>query len=330
MEKRMIVCLGELLIDFVPERNGLSLAEVDTFRRAAGGAPANVAAAVAKLGGRSRFIGKVGRDPFGDYLREALREAGVEPALAETDEARTGLAFVSLKEDGERDFLFYREPAADMLLRKEDIGEHWLEDAAIFHFGSVSLIAEPCRSATLDAARRARSHGALVSYDPNVRLPLWPNADFARQVILDQMPFADLVKVSEEEVAFLYDGAASTEESVRFMLDLGPRCVVVTLGAAGCRVFTALGESTVPGADVDPVDTTGAGDGFVGGLLWGLADAGVTAAGLAEAMADETFARRTARFANAVGALVTTKRGAIPALPTREQALRKLEEEKEA
>ncbi|GAA3412714.1 PfkB family carbohydrate kinase [Paenibacillus hodogayensis] len=326
MEKHTVVCLGELLIDFVPDVNGLPLSQVEAFHRAAGGAPANVAAAVAKLGGRSRFIGKVGRDPFGRYLHEALREAGVEPALVETDEARTGLAFVSLKEDGERDFIFYREPGADMLLRKEDVREEWLRDTAIFHFGSLSLIVEPSRSATLDAARRARARGALVSYDPNVRLPLWPNAETARRIILDQLPFADLVKVSEEEVGFLYEGA-DTEEGVRLMLSLGPRCVIVTLGSAGCRVFTRTIETTVSGVKVEAVDTTGAGDGFVGGLLWGLAEAGVKAAELEKAMEDRAFAERTLRLANAVGALTTTRRGAIPALPALSQVNEKLGEE---
>lgn len=323
MNKRTVVCLGELLIDFVPESNGQPLAQVETFRKAAGGAPANVAAAVAKLGGDSRFIGKVGRDAFGEYLQAALEEAGVEPALVQTDEARTGLAFVSLREDGERDFMFYRDPAADMLLRKEEIGDDMLSDGAVFHFGSVSLIAEPCRTATLHAARRARAHGALISYDPNVRLPLWTNADFARRVIVDQLPLSDLVKVSEDEIAFLFHGAG-IEEGARLMLDLGPRCIVATLGAAGCRVFTKTSDITVPGVPVEPVDTTGAGDSFVGGLLCRLAEAGITADKLGEAMAEESFVQDVCSFANAVGALTTSKRGAIPALPTRSEALAKL------
>jgi len=320
MNKRTVVCLGELLIDFVPETNGQPLAQVDTFRKAAGGAPANVAAAVAKLGGKSRFIAKIGRDAFGDYLQGALYEAGVEPVLIRTDEARTGLAFVSLREDGERDFMFYRDPAADMLLRKEEITDDLLSDAAIFHFGSVSLIAEPCRTATLYAARRARAFGALISYDPNVRLPLWTNADFARRVIVDQLPLSDLVKVSEDEIAFLFQGA-DIEEGARLMLELGPRCIVATLGAAGCRVFTKKGGIAVPGVPVEPVDTTGAGDSFVGGLLCRLAEAGIGAEQLEEAMAEESFVQDVCSFANAAGALTTTKRGAIPALPTRAETL---------
>lgn len=319
MEKRTVVCLGELLIDFVPEMNGQPLSQVESFRKAAGGAPANVAAAAARLRGKTRFIGKIGRDPFGAFLRAALIEAGVEAALVETDEARTGLAFVSLKADGERDFMFYRDPAADMLLRKEEIKDEWLADAAVFHFGSVSLIADPCKSATQYAVRRARTHGALISYDPNVRLPLWSNAETARRTITDALREADLVKVSEEEVGFLFDGAG-VEEGAQRILELGPRCAIVTLGAAGCRVLTAASDITVPGIRVETVDTTGAGDGFVGGLLQQLAAAGVTPAGLPAAMSEPAFVRRACGFANAVGALTTTKRGAIPALPTYEEA----------
>jgi fructokinase len=143
MANHHVVCLGELLIDFVPEENGLALADVGVFRKAAGGAPANVAAAVAKLGGSSRFIGKIGNDPFGAFLKRTLAEAGVDAAVVETSEAKTGLAFVSLRQDGERDFLFFRDPSADMLLRADEIKDAWLADAAIFHFGSVSLISEP-------------------------------------------------------------------------------------------------------------------------------------------------------------------------------------------
>ncbi|KIL38886.1 hypothetical protein SD70_23660 [Gordoniibacillus kamchatkensis] len=312
--KRTVVCLGELLIDFVPETNGQALADVPAFKRAAGGAPANVAAAVAKLGGASRFIGKVGRDAFGEHLRQTLEEAGVEAALVETDEARTGIAFVSLREDGERDFLFYRSPAADMLLRSEEIGDDWLNDAAVYHFGSVSLVAEPCRSATLDAARRARGLGAIVSYDPNVRLPLWPSADAARKEIMAHMPLADLVKVSEEEVEFLL-GKGSLE-GARELLAMGPSAIVVTLGPNGCRVITATSDIHVAGTPVAAVDTTGAGDGFVGGMLYQLASRGISAETLGDTLRDPVNCGEIFGFANRVGAITTTRRGAIPSLPT--------------
>jgi fructokinase len=319
MKSGYVVCLGELLIDFVPEENGQPLADVGLFRKAAGGAPANVAAAVAKLGGASRFIGKVGRDPFGVYLKRTLEETGVEAAVLDSDEAKTGLAFVSLRQDGERDFLFFRDPAADMLLRAEEIAEAWLADAAIFHFGSVSLIAEPCRTATLDAARRAKALGALVSYDPNVRLALWPSADAARQAILQQLPLADVVKVSEEEIDFLLGTDLTTGEQL--LLEQGPSVIVVTLGAQGCRVITARQDLLVSGWPVAAVDTTGAGDGFVGGMLYQLALLGVTPATVADALGDAETAQRVFAFANRVGAITTTRRGAIPALPTLAEVL---------
>lgn len=314
MGKTCIVCLGELLIDFVPEVNGQALADVTSFQRAAGGAPANVAAAVAKLGGDARFIGKIGRDPFGDYLVRTLDEVGVHTAVVQTDEAKTGLAFVSLRADGERDFLFFRDPAADMLLRADEVQAQWLEDAAVYHFGSVSLIAEPCRTATLDAARRAREFGALVSYDPNVRLALWPSADAARAEILAQLPLADVVKVSEEEVEFLLGVDATT--GAQQLLQRGPKMIIITLGPGGCRVVTARQDVVIPGTPVAAVDTTGAGDSFVGGMLYQLVSLGATPATIVDVLAETGAAEQVFAFANRVGAITTTRRGAIPALPT--------------
>lgn len=314
MGKTCIVCLGELLIDFVPEVNGQALADVTSFQRAAGGAPANVAAAVAKLGGDARFIGKIGRDPFGDFLVRTLDEVGVHTAVVQTDEAKTGLAFVSLRADGERDFLFFRDPAADMLLRADEVQAQWLEDAAVYHFGSVSLIAEPCRTATLDAARRAREFGALVSYDPNVRLALWPSADAARAEILAQLPLADVVKVSEEEVEFLLGVDATT--GAQQLLQRGPKVIIITLGPEGCRVVTARQDVVIPGTPVAAVDTTGAGDSFVGGMLYQLVSLGATPATIVDVLAETGAAEQVFAFANRVGAITTTRRGAIPALPT--------------
>ncbi|MDQ0902079.1 MULTISPECIES: PfkB family carbohydrate kinase [unclassified Paenibacillus] len=314
MGKTYIVCLGELLIDFVPEVNGQALADVTSFQRAAGGAPANVAAAVAKLGGDARFIGKIGRDPFGDFLVRTLDEVGVHTAVVQTDEAKTGLAFVSLRADGERDFLFFRDPAADMLLRADEVQAQWLEDAAVYHFGSVSLIAEPCRTATLDAARRAREFGALVSYDPNVRLALWPSADAARAEILAQLPLADVVKVSEEEVEFLLGVDATT--GAQQLLQRGPKVIIITLGPGGCRVVTARQDVVIPGTPVAAVDTTGAGDSFVGGMLYQLVSLGATPATIVDVLAETGAVEQVFAFANRVGAITTTRRGAIPALPT--------------
>ncbi len=315
-----VVCLGELLIDFVPEANGLPLADVPSFKKAAGGAPANVAAAVAKLGGSSRFIGKVGADAFGDFLRGSLEEAGVEPALVADKDTRTGLAFVSLRADGERDFLFYRSPAADMLLSPDDVQAEWLEDAAVFHYGSVSLIAEPCRSATIDAAQRARKLGAIVTYDPNVRLALWPSAEEARKEITAQLKLAHLVKISEDELDFLFGTSQDLAAGAGRVLDEGPEAVLVTLGAKGAVVYTRTATYATNAPSVTPIDTTGAGDGFVGGLLYYLASTRTQPHELAARLADPSYAEAAVQFACCVGALATTKRGAIPAMPTLAEA----------
>jgi fructokinase len=320
MTKYTVVCLGELLIDFVPDTNGQALSDVSGFRRAAGGAPGNVAAAVARLGGTSRFIGKVGEDPFGDYLQQTLAEAGVDVSttLLRTSVAKTGLAFVSLRADGERDFMFYRSPAADVLLCADEVDDRALADAAVFHYGSVSLIEDPCRTATEEVAQRARRMGAIVSYDPNVRLPLWSSAAAAREAIMARMHLADLVKVSEEEIVFL-TGTKDIASGARQLLAAGPQVIVVTMGARGSRVITQQMDYAVPGFAVQAIDATGAGDGFVGALLYQLTQHGVNAAMLAATVADIPFIERTLRWANAVGALATTKRGAIPALPTRSE-----------
>lgn len=308
-----IVCLGEALIDFVADVHGVSIQDCPGFRKAAGGAPANVAAGVARLGGSAAFVGKVGDDPFGRYLERTLAACGVDTRPMRFDpDARTGLAFVSLMEDGERDFVFYRHPSADMRLRPDELPSDLFDGARIFHFGSITLISEPSRSATLSALRRARSAGCRISFDPNLRPPLWPSLDQAREQILATIPLVDLVKVSEEEAAFLVGACPETggaTGAARRILEMGPSLVCVTEGAGGSS-FTYGGEVGVaPGFPVQAVDTTGAGDGFVAGLLLRLAE-------LPQGWwLDTSDIHRALIFANAVGALTCTQKGAIPALP---------------
>ncbi|MFT9847468.1 PfkB family carbohydrate kinase [Aneurinibacillus sp. REN35] len=313
---KTIVALGEMLIDFIPETNGQALEDVLSFKKAPGGAPANVASAVAKLGGSARFLGKVGADPFGDFLIRTLSDAGVDTKrIVQTSEAKTGLAFVSLREDGERDFLFYRDPSADMLLTEAEITADAFIGSAVFHFGSISLIAEPARSATIKAARLAREAGLLVSYDPNLRLPLWPGGEQeARTTIREYVPLADMVKVSEEELVFL-TGESAIEAGADWFFAQGVQLLVVTLGKEGCAYVRP--DSQVCHAAsfaVQAIDATGAGDGFVGGLLYRLAEGEVSPKTLAQ-LPDDTL-MESIRFASAVGALTTTKRGAISALPS--------------
>lgn len=299
-----VVCLGELLIDFVALEHGVSVGEASGFKKAPGGAPANVAVAIARLGHGSAFLGQVGDDPFGHYLADVLADDKVDVSgLRFSAEARTALAFVSLRADGERSFMFYRNPSADMLMRPEDVALDVLKGKQIFHFGSVTLINEPSRSATIKAAETARADGLQISYDPNLRLALWADAEAARTGMLAGLDYATIVKVSEEEVEFL-TGSRDVSSLWRDSIQL----IAVTQGADGATIYTRDSHQYVPGFKVQAVDTTGAGDGFVAGLL----------VGLLEHKSDYgTHLESIVRFANAVGALTTTQLGAIPALPTR-------------
>ena len=309
-----VIACGELLIDFIPTTSGLPLIDTPGFLRAPGGAPANVAVGLARLGVSAGFMGKVGDDPFGRFLARTLQLDGVDTSqLCFDHEARTALAFVSLTAEGERDFMFYRHPSADMLWRPGEIDPAYVGAARVFHFGSISLIGEPSRSATLRAVDLARQAGALISYDPNLRLPLWPSADAARAGMMVGWRYADIVKVSEVEVEFL-TGATDLERGIDQLWASGNlRLLVVTLGAEGCLWRTTAGRGRAPGFPVVTVDTTGAGDGFVAGML-----AELLARGL---VIEETALPEVCRFANAVGALTTTVKGAIPALPTRAAAV---------
>lgn len=304
-----VVALGELLIDFVPTVSGVTLAEAPAFVKAPGGAPANVAAGLSRLGIHSGFMGQVGDDPFGLFLAQTLAGHGVDiSALRFSPTARTALAFVSLRADGERDFMFYRHPSADMLYRPEDVDINYVRSARIFHFGSISLIGDPSRSATLHAARAAREAGRLISYDPNLRLNLWPDPRSAVDGIMAGWPLAHVIKVSEEELIFL-SGTDDTAEAARRLWHPDLRLLTVTRGAFGCRYFTRRFRGELPGFPVVVQDTTGAGDGFLAGLLKCLLEH-------PDALDDEPKLRDACRYANAVGALTTTRLGAIPALPT--------------
>jgi fructokinase len=302
-----VVCLGELLIDFVALESGVSVGEASGFQKAPGGAPANVAVAVARLGQSSAFLGQVGEDPFGHFLAEVLEAEGVDTAgLRFSDAARTALAFVSLAEGGERSFVFYRHPSADMLMKPEDVALEVIDRGRVFHFGSITAISEPSRSATYRAAQHARQRGLLVSYDPNLRLALWPDEHAARAGMIAGLEYAHVVKVSRDELEFMTGG---TDVAPLWREDM--KLIVVTDGAKGAAAYTREGSVFRAGFAVDSVDTTGAGDGFVAGLLVSILE---NPDGYQERL--DTILS----FANAVGALTTTQRGAIPALPTRQQA----------
>lgn len=304
-----VVCTGELLIDFVPTVTPVGLIEAPAFKKAPGGAPANVAVGLSRLGVASAFMGKVGDDPFGHFLRDTLAEAGVDTTpLRFAAEARTALAFVSLNEVGDREFMFYRHPSADMLFTPEEVDAAALQSAEVLHFGSISLISEPSRSATLHAVKLARDGGALISYDPNLRAALWADLDAARTGMTLGWGEADIIKVSDEEITFLGGEDGDLVERARRLWHDRLRLLVITRAADGCTFLTRDFTGSVDAFPVTAVDTTGAGDGFLAGLLKGLLDQ-------PDALTDEGALARLCRFACAVGSLTTTGRGAIPALP---------------
>ncbi|XP_038906801.1 probable fructokinase-7 [Benincasa hispida] len=309
-----VVCFGEVLIDFVPTVGGVSLAEAPAFKKAPGGAPANVAVGISRLGGSSAFIGKVGDDEFGYMLVDILKQNNVDCSGVRFDpNARTALAFVTLRADGEREFLFFRHPSADMLLTERELEVKVIEQAKIFHYGSISLIDEPSKSAHLAALKLAKNSGCLLSYDPNLRLPLWPSPEAARDGIMSIWDQADIVKISEDEITFLTGGDDPYDDNVVLKKLFRPnfKLLIVTEGSQGCRYYTRKFRGRVAGIKAKPVDTTGAGDAFVSGILFRIAsDLSI--------FQDEQRLQDALRFANACGAITVMERGAIPALPTKE------------
>ncbi len=315
-----VVSMGELLIDFVALERDTTVGEAHQFEKAAGGAPANVAVGIAKLQVPSAFVTQLGNDPFGKFLRNTLDENGVDVSMVRTtDEANTMLAFVSVQASGERSFAFYRNPSADMLMRPEDLDTARIAEAAIFHYGSITMIDQPARDATEAAIEAALSGEALISYDPNLRELLWPSMDAAREGLLYGLKFANIVKMNLEEVEFLTANTpfTSVNELVAAARELwheNLRLMVITRGEEGCIVLTPDAHWVVPGFAVRVEDTIGAGDGFMAGLM-----AGIYALEDIAQLANETQLMPILRQANAVGALTASRRGGIPALPTLEQ-----------
>lgn len=303
------ICIGELLIDFVSTTTDVTLAECPSFAKAPGGAPANVAVGLAKLGVDSGFIGKVGDDPFGDFLRQTLDRNAVDTSyLISGTGSRTTLAFVATRSDGSKDITFYRNPGADIQLAPEEIEEAYIQSAELFHYGSVSLSHQPSRDATLKAIRCAKDAGAFISYDPNLRLMLWDNPDEAKHWMWEVMPYANVVKIADEEWGFIMETPSLQDGSAR-LLEIGIDLVVVTQGEHGCYYNNGLNQGYVDGFGVDVIDPLGAGDGFVAAMLSRLVP-------LSESVLDDNQLRTIMRYANAAGALTTQKVGVIPALPT--------------
>jgi fructokinase len=303
-----ITAFGELLIDYT--QVGKSPSGMDLFEQNPGGAPANVLACASKLRQKTAFIGKIGVDMQGEFLRKTLQDANINTAGLISDENYfTTLAFVSLKENGERSFSFARKPGADTKIYKEDVNLSIIRNSKIFHFGSLSLTDSPACETTFFALEEAKKANCVISYDPNYRPLLWKGKEQAKKQMRTVLPYVNIIKLSDEETELMTDHV-DPQAAARHLIDNGIQIVAVTLGKNGVLIATKDGCDTVPGFNVNAIDTTGAGDAFWGAFLFLIGELGKK---VEEINLSKT--REIAKFANAAAAHCVTKRGAIPAMP---------------
>lgn len=312
MKKFDVTALGEILIDFTFA--GISENGERLFEQNPGGAPANVLSAVNALGGKTAFIGKVGKDMHGEFLKGVLEKHKIDTSsLIETKDAFTTLAFVDLAPNGERSFSFARKPGADTQLTADEIDEEQIKNSSIFHFGSLSLTDEPSKSATLKALEYAKKHNVTISYDPNYRAMLWESVESAKEGMRLPLEMVDIIKISDEETELLTD-CKEIEEAAKVLHEKGISCVIITMGEKGAYV-SANGKSViVNGIKTNVVDTTGAGDCFVGAFLYSVVSNGKRPEDLCESDLKEY-----ASFANKAASVCVSRRGAINAMPTKEE-----------
>ena len=310
-----VVALGELLIDFACVSTDAE--GYPTMAAHPGGAPANFLAALAKFGASTALLGKIGTDAFGKLLTGTLQAAGIETrGLVSTDDVFTTLAFVTLDETGNREFSFSRKPGADTCLTFEELDPSLIDEAKVFHFGTLSLTDEPARATTQKAVAYAKKNGKLITYDPNLRKPLWKSLDTAKEQILWGLQYADVVKISDEEVDFLW--GLSPEKGAAYILEnFDVKLVFVTCGAAGCFYKNANAEGMVSSPKgIKVIDTTGAGDIFGGSAVWQLLRLNKAP----ETLSDAEL-RSVVTFACTSASLSTTKHGGISSVPEKESVL---------
>lgn len=311
MKKYDVIALGELLIDFT--MNGQSEQGNNLFEACPGGAPCNVLAMLNKLGKKTAFIGKVGNDQFGTLLRKTLNEVGIDTSnLFTDDEVNTTLAFVHTLADGDREFSFYRNPGADMMLKEDEIDEDFLSQAKIFHFGTLSMTQDEVRAATKKAVKSAKQSGALISFDPNLREPLWSSLELAKEQMEYGFSQCDILKISDNEIQFV-SGKEDYDEGIKYLQDKYQiPLILLTMGKEGSRAYYKGMRIERSGFSVKTIETTGAGDTFGGSALNYILEHdfyNLTEEDLGELLS----------FANAAAAIVTTKKGAILAMPEREE-----------
>ncbi len=313
----VLAAIGEALIDFIPDRSGCPFDYVTAFLPKVGGAPANVCAAFARLGGKSRLLTQLGDDPFGHKIMHELGSVGVDTgSISLTDKANTALAFVSLDENGDRTFSFYRKPSADMLYSPESVKEEYLTDAFALHFCSVSIGDFPMREAHKRAIDIMRKKGGIVSFDPNLRFNLWDSPEALQKAVREFIPLSDIVKLSEDELEFV-TGAKDIAMGAHNLFEQGVKLVLYTCGSKGAYAYTQRASAYAPALPVKAVDTTGAGDGFTGAFLKKLNEVCPERGALENLTAEQM--QRCLAFANAFCAVSVQKHGAIASYPTEDE-----------
>ena len=310
-KKYDVIALGELLIDFT--MNGQSEQGNNMFEACPGGAPCNVLALLNKMGKKTAFIGKVGKDQFGALLRDTITEAGIDASNLMVDEnVNTTLAFVHTFPDGDREFSFYRNPGADMMLTADEVNPEVVKDTKVFHFGTLSMTHEGAREATKKAVETAKANGCLVSFDPNLRPPLWSSLDLAKEQMEYGFGKCDILKISDNEIQFV-SGKEDYDEGIAYLQETyNIPLILLTMGKDGSRAYYKGMRVERPGFSVKAIETTGAGDTFCGSSLNYLVDHDF------ENLTEEQLGEMLT-FANAAAALVTTKKGAIKAMPVKEE-----------
>ena len=313
-KKYDVIALGELLIDFT--MNGQSEQGNNMFEACPGGAPCNVLALLNKMGKKTAFIGKVGKDQFGALLRDTITEAGIDASNLMVDEnVNTTLAFVHTFPDGDREFSFYRNPGADMMLTADEVNPEVVKDTKVFHFGTLSMTHEGVREATKKAVETAKANGCLVSFDPNLRPPLWSSLDLAKEQMEYGFGKCDILKISDNEIQFV-SGKEDYDEGIAYLQETyNIPLILLTMGKDGSRAYYKDMRVERPGFSVKAIETTGAGDTFCGSSLNYLVDHDF------ENLTEEQLGEMLT-FANAAAALVTTKKGAIKAMPVKEEVLK--------
>lgn len=316
-KKYDVIAMGELLIDFT--MSGQSEQGNNMFEACPGGAPCNVLALLNKMGKKTAFFGKVGKDQFGKTLRDTLDEVKIDTShLLEDEKVNTTLAFVHTFPDGDREFSFYRNPGADMMLTKDEVDESFLEETKIFHFGTLSMTHEGVREATKKALDVVKEKGALISFDPNLRPPLWSTLDLAKEQMEYGFGFCDILKISDNEIQFV-SGKEDYDEGIAYLKEkYDIPLILLTMGKDGSRAYYKGMRIERAGFPVKAIETTGAGDTFCGSCLNYILEHDF------ENLTEEELGEMLT-FANAAAALVTTRKGAIRAMPEKEEVINLIE-----